>query len=189
MGHLSSPSAPHRALPSALPTYHPKLPLEWFRHQHLGPWNGKRYQHRGHAPQNTASPGRTCLQDGRKTIAYQRSYYMENCPLAIVKKGHLGKDTKMLWRGPLPLVTSITISGQHKQPIAWTGDEKSTRPPLPWKPDEGPTWKTNGEDGKTETLLTSTMNRRYVQSLWKDLPISDRLHQPSACTIRGLPPS
>ena len=28
MGHLSLPSAPHRALPSALPTYNPKHPLE-----------------------------------------------------------------------------------------------------------------------------------------------------------------
>ena len=67
LGHLSSPPPSHRALPSALPTSHPKHPFEWFRHQHRGPWNGYVYQHWSHAPQNTASLGRTCLRDRRQS--------------------------------------------------------------------------------------------------------------------------
>ena len=62
-GHLSSPPPSHRALPSALATYHPKHPLEWFRHQHRGPSSGYVYQHWSHARQNTASLDRTCLRD------------------------------------------------------------------------------------------------------------------------------
>ena len=33
---------------------------------------------------------------GHVSYTYQRSYCMENCSLAIVTKGHLGKDTKTL---------------------------------------------------------------------------------------------
>ena len=76
-------------------------------------------------------------------------------------KGHLWKDTKALWKGPSPLVTSITASGQHKQPIAWTGEAQSTRPSLHLKPHEGPTWKRKGQDGNDETLLKSTLYRPW----------------------------
>ena len=31
---------------------------------------------------------------GKYDIIKYRSYYMQNCPLAIATKGHLGKDTK-----------------------------------------------------------------------------------------------
>ena len=103
MDHLSSSYARHRALPlpSALPTCYPKHPLEWFRHQHWGSWNGYGYQHRGHAPQNTASLGRTCLQDGRPSPTKDRTIiFMENYPLAIVTMGHLRKYTKSIaWTG------------------------------------------------------------------------------------------
>ena len=125
-----------------------------------------------------------------KTITYQRSYCMEDCSLAIVTMGHLGKDKKTLWKGPSPLVTSITVSGQQKQPIAWTGDAQFTRSPLPLKPYEGPTWKTIREGGNRDpfdinTEQTITCSRYGKTCLSRIGFIS---HQ-RACTRQGLPPS
>ena len=132
------------------------------------------------------------MSPGWKTIASHKSYYMEICPLAIVTEGHLEKDAKILWKGPSPLATWITISRQDKQPIAWTGEAQSTRPPLPMKPHGR---RANMEDKrrrrkKTEPFWnhhwTDHDNRQIFphEQLWKDLPISDRFHQPSACLLQ-----
>ena len=64
---------------------------------------------------------------GRKT--YQKPYNTEYCPLVIVTKGHLEKDTKdTLKKGPSPLATWITDSGPHQQPIKrWANMEDKRR--------------------------------------------------------------
>ncbi|KAK2173948.1 hypothetical protein NP493_839g01054 [Ridgeia piscesae] len=96
------------------------------------------------------------MSPGWETIAYQRSYYMENCPLAIVTKGHLGKIQRNFEKVPRHL--------QHRSPLvdktSNRRDAQSTRPPLPLTPHEGPMQKTKGESEKTRSVLEPTLSRR-----------------------------
>ena len=84
--------------------------------------------------------------------------YLKELAMAIVTEGQLGKDTDTLKRS---LTTCNIDHRQHKQLVAWTGDILSTST---LKPHEGPTWKANGEGGKTGTLLKQSLNRPWHAS-------------------------
>ena len=115
-----------------------------------------------------------------KTITYQRSCYMENCPLALVTEEYLGKDTKTLCRGPSPLTTSIKVRGQRKQPIARTMHNLPSHHFL-WNHTKGQHERQKEKKTKPGPFWNHHWTDRDERPLFKDLPILDRFHQPSAC--------
>ena len=113
-GHLSSPPPSHRALPSALPTYHPKHPLEWFRHQHRGPSSGYVYQHWSHARQNTASLDRTCLRDRKPSPIKDHDIWRTSHWPSWQRD--TSEKIQTFWKCPSPLARSVdnTINKSHE---------------------------------------------------------------------------
>jgi len=86
--------------------------------------------------------------------------------------------------------SSITTSGQYKQPIKQTGDTQFTRLPLPLKSNIGASWKTKEEDKRPGPFWNKQWNRSWCAAAAKRLAYLGRFHQPSAaCTRLGLPPS
>ena len=73
-------------------------------------------------------------------------------------RGATRKSHRHFEKGSL-LATSITVSGQHKQPIPLTSNAQSTRPPLALKTYVRAAVKKKGEAGKRGTLLKPPLNR------------------------------
>ena len=113
--------------------------------------------------------------------------------MTIVTEGHRGKHTytKTLWKGPSPLARSITVSEQHNQQIAWSGDAVY-QTTSSFETRRRANMENKRRRRKTGTLLTPPLNRPWrAAAVCRQICLSGIcfISYQRACTRRGLPHS